>query len=60
MAQRDPREPRSSEDRMSMRERRAQKRLEEAEHDSHSMTTTIFVVVMILIIIGGAVYLTAK
>ncbi|MDG1709772.1 MAG: hypothetical protein P8H05_01145 [Schleiferiaceae bacterium] len=58
MVQRDPREPRSSEDRMSMRERRAQKRLEEAEHDSHSMATTIFVVVMILIIIGAAIYLT--
>jgi hypothetical protein len=41
-----------------MRERRAQKRLEEAEHDSHSMATTIFVVVMILIIIGAAIYLT--
>jgi hypothetical protein len=59
MAQSDPREPNSSQDRMSMRQRRAQKRLEDAEHDSHSMSTTIFVVIMILGIIGAAIYLTS-
>ena len=42
-----------------MRERRAQKRREDAEHDSHSMATTIFVIAMILLIIGAAVYLTS-
>ena len=58
MKKRDPKAYKNLQQRLSMKELREKKRHEYAEHDSHSMTTTIFVVVLILIIIGAAIYLT--
>ena len=58
MKKRDPKANKNLQERISMKELREKKRQEYAEHDSHSMTTTIFVVVLILIIIGAAIYLT--
>lgn len=58
MKKRDPKANKNLQERISMKELREKKRQEYAEHDSHSMTTTIFVVILILIIIGTAIYLT--
>ena len=53
MKKRDPKTYQNLQQGLSMKELREKKRQEYAEHDSHSMTTTIFVVVLILIIIGA-------
>jgi|TARA_B100001059_G_scaffold97696_1_gene97088 flagellar biosynthesis chaperone FliJ len=58
MKKRDPKAYQNLQQRLSMKELREKKRQESAEHDSHSMATTIFVVVLILVIIGAAIYLT--
>ena len=58
MKKRDPKTYQNLQQRLSIIELSEKKRQEYAEHDSPSMTTTIFVVVLILIIIGAAIYLT--